>query len=78
VRVVAEDGMAAQTALTRAYAPVTMTVDMNPPAAGPEWEIAIQGHGEGQVRTLLEATGITVLASKTILKQALVPPGGVA
>jgi len=75
VRVLAEQGMQAQAALTTAYAPVTMSVDMNPPAAGPEWEISIQDRGEEQVRRLLAATGITVLASKTVLKHALVPPG---
>jgi hypothetical protein len=78
VRVLAEDGMAAQATITRAFAPVTMSVDMQPPATGPEWEIAVQDRSEEQVCRLLDATGITVLASKTILKHALVPPGGVA
>lgn len=78
VRVKAEDGMAAQGALAHGFAPVTMTVNTNPPAAGPEWEFAIQDRPTDRVCKLLRATGIAVLASKTELRASLARPDGLA
>jgi hypothetical protein len=78
VRVSAEDGMAAQGALTHGFAPVTMTVNTNPPAAGPEWEFAIQDRPEERVVKLLRAAGIAVLAAKTELRAPMAAPDGLA
>ena len=74
----AQDGMAAQGALTHGFAPVTMTVNTAPPAAGPEWEFAIQDRAEDRVVKLLRAVGIAVLAAKTELRAPLAPPNGLA
>jgi hypothetical protein len=74
IRVLAEDGMAAQATLARAFAPITMSIDPHPPAAGPEWEIAVQDRSEDRVVKLLGAIGIRVLAAKTELRPTLVRP----
>jgi hypothetical protein len=75
IRVAASDGMGAQHVLQRAYAPVTMTVDPNPPAAGPEWEIAVQDRTEAAVCKLMAANEISVLARKTMLASPLLGYG---
>jgi hypothetical protein len=75
IRVRADEGQAAQRALVEAYAPVTMTINLNPPAAGPEHEIAVQDRAEALVCRLLEAVGISVLAHKTEIRAPMERPG---
>jgi len=65
IRVPAVQALEVQQVLVTAFAPITMRIDMQPPASGPEWEIAIQGEDEDAVRAALERTGMVVLASKT-------------
>lgn len=64
IRVVATDGHLAQAILTEHFAPITMTIDTNPPAAGPECEIRVQDRTEADLRRVL---GDLVLVSKTVL-----------
>lgn len=68
VRVAAYDGQLAQRDLVDALAPITMTIDTRPPAAGPEWEIAVQDYTESDVRAVL---GNMILATKTVLDSPL-------
>lgn len=68
VRVAGYDGQLAQRDLADAFTPITMTIDTNPPAAGLEWEIAVQDHTEEQVRRVL---GSMILAIKTVLDSPL-------
>ena len=82
IRVKAEDGMAAQGALSHGFAPITMEVDMNPrpalTAGGPEWEFSIQDRSTDRVVKLLRATGIAVHASRTELRAPMAAPDGSA
>jgi hypothetical protein len=71
VRVAAADGQAAQAIVTGAFAPVTMTVDTRPPAAGPEWEIRVQDHTEQELVGVLRRAGVDVLAAKEVLDHPL-------
>jgi hypothetical protein len=61
--------------LVEAYAPLNMTINLDPPAAGPEHEIAVQDRAEVLVCRLLSAVGVDVLAHKTELRAPLeIPP----
>lgn len=51
IRVAAEDGVRAQSALALAFAPIDMTVDMY--SLLPDWEIRVQGRTEREVRSVL-------------------------
>lgn len=73
VRVAADDGMTAQAVAARAFAPITMTVDMNPPASGPEWELRVQDRTEAELVSVLSSSGLSVLASKQVLDPPLLP-----
>lgn len=63
--------MRAQGVLAHAYAPVTMIINPNPPAAGREWEFAIMNHPEALICRLLKSAGVDVLASKTELRPSM-------
>ena len=75
IRVCVEDGMCAQQQLVDAFAPVTMRIDTSPPAAGPEWEFAVQDRSEADVCAVLLLGGISVLASKTTIQPLMPAPG---
>jgi hypothetical protein len=71
IRVAAEDGLLVQSVLVNAFAPVTMRIDTRPPAAGPEWEFAVQSRTERELRDVL---GDAILASRTRLDPAMRKP----
>lgn len=68
VRVAAYDGQDAQRRLVDVFAPITMKIDTAPPAAAPEWEIAVQDHDEREVSFVL---GDAILAIKTVIDSPL-------
>jgi hypothetical protein len=69
IRVAAEDGITVQLALAHAFNPVTMRIDMNPPASGPEWEFRVCDH---PVQHVIDVVGPgTVLASKELIEPSL-------
>lgn len=74
VRVAADDGMDAQRAIVEDFSPVTLKIDPDPAAAGPEWEIRVQDRPVLEVVRMLTVQGISVLASKEILDRPLDPP----
>jgi len=70
VRVKTEDAQAAQRAIVDAFAPVTMTINTRPPAAGPEWEIRVQDISLQRVLAALLHVRVVPLAEKTMLAEA--------
>ena len=70
IRVAAADGQRVQKVLANHYAPVTMRIDTHPPAAEPEWELAVRDLTEADLRRVL---GNLILVSKTVLGGPLEP-----
>lgn len=78
VRVTADQAHYAVRALTEFAAPsgLTFSWDPNPPSAAPgmEHQLSIQGMPEQRVLAVLDLAGVSVLASRTRLANALEPP----
>lgn len=68
VRIPSDLRAQATRALCDLLSPVTFSIDVDPPAAGPEIELQVQGYSEQQVRAALEQRGIPVLAARTSLR----------
>ena len=71
VRVAAVDGSHAVACLITELQPITVRIDTNPPAAGPEWELRVQDQTESAVCGVLRLSHVDVLASKTAVDQAV-------
>ena len=72
IRVAASDGPMVMQCLAAGFVPVTMRVDVNPPASGPEWEFRVQDVSVEQLEQLLGAD--LILASRNLLDPALRTP----
>lgn len=51
--------------LVKWYRPLDLKIDTSPPASGPEVQVSVKDRTEVEVRSMLEAHGISVLAIKT-------------
>jgi hypothetical protein len=71
VRVPADQSASAMRVLLEAFVPVTFELDTDPPAAGPEHALSVQDQREPDVRRVLEANGVSVLAIRTRLDRPM-------
>lgn len=56
---------AALAVLAEKFAPVTIRLDMEPPASGPEVELSVYDVNEADLAAVLRDAGIAVFASRT-------------
>lgn len=60
--------------LVKRFAPITLRLNVSPPASGPEVELSVQDVPEVEVRVALLTAGVEVLAIRTRLNEPLVAP----